>query len=108
MNKPERLTKEIVDRVFKERKLDTPEGAKQFLLEAGIIDKDGNLASPYRPELMSDFSSYQDHLEYLKEKYSMQDNPKFNKAYGIAYEWGHAHGFNEVELILQDLLDLIV
>lgn len=107
MNKPERLTTEILDHFFKEKKLDNPENAKQFLIQAGIIDTNGDFTEPYQTD-MTEFNSYQDHLEYIKEKYSMQDNPKFNKAYGIAYEWGHAHGFNEVELIFQDLLDLIV
>ncbi|MDR1455652.1 MAG: hypothetical protein LBJ01_08375 [Tannerella sp.] len=31
------------------KKLDTPEKAREFLMSAGIVDKDGNLTEPYRP-----------------------------------------------------------
>lgn len=44
------LTKEDIDYVTEKLQLNTLEGAKKFLIEAGIIDENGNLTPPYRPE----------------------------------------------------------
>jgi hypothetical protein len=41
-----RLTKEQVDALV--RKLKDPEDAKAFLIEAGLLDENGDLAKPYR------------------------------------------------------------
>ena len=44
----DRLTREQVD-AFLARHRD-PEDARRFLQEAGLIDENGELAKPYRPE----------------------------------------------------------
>jgi hypothetical protein len=36
-----------------------------------------------------------------------ENNPKFQKAYNLAWEEGHSNGYTEVLLYLQDLMELI-
>ena len=43
-----RLTKEQVDALVK--RLQDPRRARQFLMDAGLIDADGQLARPYRSQ----------------------------------------------------------
>ncbi len=43
----------------------------------------------------------------LAEKYGVADNPKFTKAYELAWEFGHSSGFNEVENYFMGLVELI-
>lgn len=50
-------------------------------------------------------------LEHRKElaiKYHVEQNPKINMAYELAWEYGHANGFNEVENYFRDLVCLII
>lgn len=42
------LTREMVEQIINE--IDTPEKARQFLQDAGLLDENGDLAPPYRPE----------------------------------------------------------
>jgi hypothetical protein len=43
----------------------------------------------------------------LKDKYKLQDNPKFDELYRISWEYGHSSGYNEVELYFSELVNLI-
>ena len=44
----QRLTKRDIDDVLKE--YNTPEKARKFLRDAGLIDENNNLTKPYQPE----------------------------------------------------------
>jgi len=43
----------------------------------------------------------------LGEEYGVTGNPKFEKAYYIAYEHGHSSGFSDIEIYFSELSDLI-
>ena len=49
----------------------------------------------------------QDFANMLFEKYQVQDNPKAQKAFDIAWDYGHSSGYNEVEIMFEELLPLI-
>ena len=51
--------------------------------------------------------TYKEHKEELEKKYNMQDNPKKDKLYSFAYDFGHANGYLEVEGYYIDLLELV-
>jgi hypothetical protein len=44
----QRLTKQDIDDFLKE--YNTPEKARKFLRDAGLIDENNNLTKPYQPE----------------------------------------------------------
>jgi hypothetical protein len=44
----QRLTKQDIDEFLKE--YNTPEKARKFLRDAGLIDENNNLTKPYQPE----------------------------------------------------------
>lgn len=44
----QRLTKKNIDDVLKEH--NTPEKARKFLRDAGLIDENNSLTKPYQPE----------------------------------------------------------
>lgn len=50
----DQLTKEQIDAFLKKM---TPEKARAFLIEAGLIDENGELTPPYRPEPVEPMSS---------------------------------------------------
>jgi hypothetical protein len=43
----------------------------------------------------------------LAEEYGIISNPKFEKAFDIAWQQGHSSGYSEVENYFSDLVDLI-
>lgn len=43
----------------------------------------------------------------LFEMYGVSDNPKRGAAYAIAYEYGHAYGFSEVDSYFSNIITLI-
>lgn len=43
----------------------------------------------------------------LAEEYDVVGNPKFEKAYSLAYSYGHANGYESVENYFDELVDLI-
>lgn len=43
----------------------------------------------------------------LLRKHGVSDNPKANQAYALAWEYGHAHGYQEVEVYFSDIVQLI-
>ena len=45
--------------------------------------------------------------KYLAEKYGVEGNPKFERCFELAYDYGHSAGFEEVENYFMDLVDLI-
>uniref|UniRef100_A0A7C5URI6 Uncharacterized protein n=1 Tax=candidate division CPR3 bacterium TaxID=2268181 RepID=A0A7C5URI6_UNCC3 len=44
---------------------------------------------------------------FLAKKYKVEGNPKLDKAFEIAWEFGHPHGYDEVEYYFSYLVDLI-
>jgi hypothetical protein len=40
-------------------------------------------------------------------EFGVEDNPKRDQCYGIAYNMGHAHGFSEVYSMFEQLVELI-
>ena len=50
----------------------------------------------------------EEHREKLAKKYGVENNPKLNKLYFIAYEHGHADGYYSVENWFNELVDLII
>lgn len=48
-----KLTKEQIDEILE--KLKDPYDAKQFLMNAGLIDESGQLTKPYRQEYPGEF-----------------------------------------------------
>jgi hypothetical protein len=49
----------------------------------------------------------QDFANMLFEKYQVQDNPKAQKAFDIAWDYGHSGGYTDVEIMFEELLPLI-
>ena len=43
----------------------------------------------------------------LFEYYGVKDNPKREAAYALAYEYGHANGYSEIDNYFSDLVNLI-
>lgn len=43
----------------------------------------------------------------LAEEYGVVGNPKFDKAYSVAYSLGHSSGFSEIEGYFSDIVELI-
>ena len=43
----------------------------------------------------------------LYEEYGVKDNPKADDAYHLAYEYGHAYGYSNIENYFSDLVELI-
>lgn len=60
-------------------------------------------------------TTWREKQEQEKEQHKMQcaikfnvvDNPKLDRCYQIAYEYGHSCGLQEVENYFADLVDLI-
>jgi hypothetical protein len=46
-------------------------------------------------------------MDYLFEKYDVTDNPKRDKCYHLAYEYGHSSGDSEIEYYFSELVELI-
>lgn len=51
--------------------------------------------------------TYNEHKRQLEEKYDLVDHPKADTLYRLAYEFGHACSWNEVDTYYQDLMELI-
>ncbi len=47
------------------------------------------------------------HRDFLKKKYEVEDNPKADDCYELAWDYGHSNGYNEVENYFSDLVWLI-
>jgi hypothetical protein len=45
--------------------------------------------------------------DYLFDKYDVKDNPKREKCYRLAYEYGHSFGDSEIESTFSDFVELI-
>lgn len=43
----------------------------------------------------------------LYAEYDVPNNPKADKAFGLAWEYGHANGLHEVEIYFADIVELI-
>jgi flagellar biosynthesis/type III secretory pathway protein FliH len=43
----------------------------------------------------------------LSERYGVKRDEKFEKAWNLAWDYGHSSGFMEVEMYFQDLAELI-
>ncbi len=44
----------------------------------------------------------------LFEEYGVQDNPKVEKAFALAYDYGHSSGYPSIENYFSELVDLII
>jgi hypothetical protein len=49
----------------------------------------------------------QNFAQTLFQKYEVQENPKAQKAFEIAWDYGHVYGLLDVENVFIDLLPLI-
>jgi hypothetical protein len=45
--------------------------------------------------------------EKLAKEYHLERNAKFERAWDIAWDWGHSNGFTEVECYFAELVDLL-
>jgi hypothetical protein len=52
----EKLCSQQIQRLIEE--YSEPEKARQFLVNAGIIDEDGNLMPPYQPDLQDELDKW--------------------------------------------------
>jgi hypothetical protein len=43
----------------------------------------------------------------LAVEYGVVGNPKFDKAYSVAYQHGHSSGFSDIEIYFSELVELI-
>ena len=43
----------------------------------------------------------------LAKEFGVEDNPKFERCFELAWDYGHADGFNEVRYNFIDLVELI-
>lgn len=51
---------------------------------------------------------YQQFCDDLFAEYGVQDNPKKEKCFSIAWSHGHSAGYSEVALYFEELVELIV
>ena len=51
--------------------------------------------------------SLEDLKEFLAKKYDVEDNPKFEQCFRLAWDYGHSAGYYEVEGCFIELVDLI-
>jgi len=51
--------------------------------------------------------SYEDGMKEFRRVYGLEDNPKFDKAFKLAWENGHGSGWYEVLMQFDDLVELI-
>jgi len=49
----------------------------------------------------------QTHKQFLAEKYDVEGNPRLDYCYQLAWDYGHANGYDEVENYFSDLVWLI-
>jgi hypothetical protein len=45
--------------------------------------------------------------EFLAKKYKVEGNPKLDKAFEIAWEYGHSSGYDAIDSYFYDLVELI-
>ena len=63
------------------------------------------VALPYdHPHAFKDKSEFRAAIE---DEYGLTDNPKKDKLYAIAWDMGHAYGYNEVNCYYDQLRELI-
>jgi len=43
----------------------------------------------------------------LAKEYGIENNPKLDRLFEIAWGFGHSSGFNEVDIYFSDMVDLI-
>jgi hypothetical protein len=53
------------------------------------------------------FKSYEEFKIELFKFYDVTDNPKANKAFNLAWDFGHSCGYSEVNNYFIDLVELI-
>lgn len=70
-----------------------------------IIDEYNDKREAYREE---EKKLYEQFKKDLFEEYGVTNNPKVEKAYELAYSYGHSNGYNDIECYFSEFVDLIV
>lgn len=97
------------DRVFKGTKegLDKefPEGIGNRVMEKDF-DKDSYTVA--RKEYYNEANKLQDEFQDdLFKEFGVEHNPKRDKCYSLAYEYGHSSGFSEIYTHFSEFVELI-
>jgi len=56
---------------------------------------------------MGDELTYAEHRDLMEKRHLSKGLPNAEKCYSLAYEYGHAYGYLEVESFYSDLVELI-
>jgi hypothetical protein len=48
-----------------------------------------------------------EHRARMEEKHGLAGHPKAKRLYELAWDYGHASGYSEIELYYEDLADLL-
>lgn len=51
--------------------------------------------------------TYKEHKAILEKQFHIVGHPKADKLYSLAYDFGHASGYDEVEYFYAELIELI-
>ena len=86
---------------FKENSITTPTAVVQKVVDEEEYQKSINLFRDEMNALENEF------INDLFVEFGVENNPKRDKCYGIAYDMGHSHGFSDVFNYFSTLVDLI-
>jgi len=80
--------------------------AQELYDQAKILQREERKAK-WRKEKEKEYAEIEESKSRLAKEYNLERNAKFEKAYALAWDYGHSSGINEVENYFHELAPLL-